>query len=169
MGRASDQEIKSPHDHIHWQGDKSYTPPEYIYGLPEAISWKNKKFSADLYLLGNLVLFLLTGATVNQILNAQLNGLSLPKNNYKFNQPYLQHGFSNTMEICSMLLKRAEDRIELNASALSIIKTLCNPDPMERGWKGTKRSPLNLFNLEPYVSRLNVLASTAEYRLKRST
>ena len=71
LGRAVCRGLTAPHESISPAGDRSWAPPELLYG---AISkdWNEKCLACDLYLFGSLIAFLLSGFSSNGLLVAEL-------------------------------------------------------------------------------------------------
>lgn len=67
LGRSSQQGHQIAHDHYNIPGDRTYAPPELLYGYTHP-DFKIRRFGGDLYLLGNLAAFLFSGANVTELL-----------------------------------------------------------------------------------------------------
>ena len=60
LGRASYRGQAGPNDEFDCAGDKSYAPPELLYGYAHP-DWDLRRYGCDAYLLGSMVVFLFTG------------------------------------------------------------------------------------------------------------
>ncbi len=67
LGKASHPDYSPPHDDEDLPGDRSYSPPELLYDhrLPD---WKRRRFGADLYLLGSMIVFMFTRASMTALI-----------------------------------------------------------------------------------------------------
>jgi serine/threonine protein kinase len=95
LGRAWHKSLFSPHDTLACAGDRGYAPPEllYRYATPDE---SERRFGADFYLVGSMVLFLFTGMRASQTLISQLDPNHGPRawrGTYEDLLPYLNHAF----------------------------------------------------------------------------
>ena len=162
LGRASDRDRTSPHDELDFAGDRTYAPPELLYGhVPE--DWNRRRLGSDLYMLGSLVLFLCVQVSMTHLIFKRLNKEHRWLNwggNYKEVLPYIQSAFA---EIIRDLRKQITT--EFADEIPELVKQLCNPDPDRRGDPKNIRLG-NQYSLERYVSIFDRLALTAEWSLK---
>jgi len=163
LGRASERGVVCPHDNHASPGDFLYSPPEIRYGYL-APEWETRRFGADLYLLGSMVVYLFTQLTVNVLLYQDLEE---PFHwlhwggDYRSVVPYLQHAFAAA-------LAEFEQHVpdpELARRIAPVVAQLCNPDIDLRGVPPSKRRGRSRFSLEQYVSTFDLLARHAELRL----
>ena len=160
LGRAYDGsgELSAPHDKCTIPGDPQYAPPERLYGRGE--EWGPRtRFAADLYLLGNVVMFLCFGATMNALLFGRLEPQfhwSRWTGTYVEVMPYLQRVVAEVLADIQLPLPK-----EIGVDLAGVIRDLCSLDPGERlEPRGLRRGggpPL-----ERYISRLDLLARRAE-------
>lgn len=66
LGRVTRKGQLGPFDHCDWPGDWSYGPPEIWYSYYPS-EWNNKREAADAYMLGNILVFLCTGVTLQTL------------------------------------------------------------------------------------------------------
>lgn len=166
LGRASSSVDTSPHDEITIAGDKSYAPPELLYGAIPT-EWDSRRLGCDMYLLGSLVVFFCTrGFSMTHLLLAGLpeeHHFQRWNGSYKEILPYLLSVFSRIVsDIGSNIQSDYADKISES------ILQLCHPDPTKRGHPRSIVSSGNPYSLERYVSIFGNLASRAEYSLKRA-
>jgi len=162
FGRASRKEYPDMHAEHDSAGDRTYAPPEQLYGYrhPE---WTIRRFGCDLFMLGNLATFLFTGANITSLLFSHLDQQFHPANwgrSYTDVLPYLQASFAEVMrDLRPLLVGPCSTEIE------EIIRELCNPSLAKRGSpKGIARH--DQYSLERYVSRLDVLSKKVAFEAR---
>jgi hypothetical protein len=134
-------------------GDKTYSPPELLYGFRHE-EFIPRRMGCDLYMLGNLGSFLFSGVNVTGQLLAHLDPQHHPTawtaSTYADVLPYLQRSFTQVLED---LAPQIDERVR--GTVIPIIKALCNPDLSKRGHRrGIGR--YDQYSLERYVSELDL-------------
>lgn len=154
--------LDSPYNDRLFTGDHTYSPPERAYEILTMTDPLKQKRLTDCYLLGSLIVYYLTGFSMNAIIYKYMPATCLPNvfsGTLEELKSYLQNAFTQAiMEISEVIPKvKFKDRL------LSTIFYLCNPDPARRG------HPLNISstygnscNLERFVSILDLLHRQAE-------
>ena len=84
LGRASDRTKVSQNDCFPIPGDQGYAPLDLYYQDANAINGFEKRFLADIYLLGSLFFFYFTGVSATHLLRTKLQGSTLTNNSYCF-------------------------------------------------------------------------------------
>lgn len=163
LGRALCPTLDKEMLNVEFHGDYNYAPPEimYNYVLPD---WNERTFLADCYMLGSMVVFYLTGVSINSILINQL-----PKDLHPFTtcasftavKDYLMNAFETSLEKIGKTIPYDNVRERL----INVIKYLCSPDPERRGHPKTIASRDSNYNLERFVSEFNYLHRVAEHEL----
>lgn len=156
LGRASRSGVPSPYDDDAWAGDRSYAPPEIMYGYLDP-DWSRRRIAADLYMLGGLIsfIFVQTTSVASLLQNLQLPfwpgnwGKSFPEV-----LPYLMNAFS---EAARLFDERIPEKLQPDLRTL--YEMLCNPDPSKRV---PRNVPVNKNSLEKILSNLDLLAARAE-------
>lgn len=64
LGRSMCENLKGPYNDWLYSGDQTYAPLEVFYRYEWTKEWHLKNYMTDCFLLGNLITFYLTGATV---------------------------------------------------------------------------------------------------------
>jgi eukaryotic-like serine/threonine-protein kinase len=77
LGRASQRGTSGPFDATRCAGDPNYVTPEQMYGF-QLNDWDARRRAVDLYHLGSMLLFLLTGVTASAGLVSNLAEAHLP-------------------------------------------------------------------------------------------
>jgi serine/threonine protein kinase len=100
FGRASRRGYVAPHDDLSIAGDRTYAPPEQLYGYthPDFIV---RRFGCDLYMLGNLAAFLFSGINITSQLFAHLPAQfhwQIWAGEYKDVLPYLMNSFYTVID-----------------------------------------------------------------------
>ena len=163
LGRSLCPTLNKEMLNVKFHGDYNYAPPEimYNYVLPD---WNKRTFLADCYMLGSMVVFYLTGVSMNSILISQL-----PKDLHPFAttasfiavKDYLTNAFEASLKKISQSIPYDIVRERL----INVIKYLCCPDPERRGHPKTIASRDSNYNLERFVSEFNYLHRIAELEL----
>ena len=164
LGRSICREIVAPHEHLEIVGALSYAPPEYLYGAvpPE---WTDRRLGADLYLLGSLAAFLISGLSMNALLARQLAS----EHNWhhwtgKFQDalPYLWDAHARVRYQLGALLPAS--RVEV----VSLVGYLTAPDPARRGHPKDIAARGNKQSLARFISRFDAIrASTRAETIRR--
>ena len=165
LGRAFRVDVSSPHQDIHVAGDTTYAPPERLYD-DGADSWDERRAACDMYLLGNLIVFVLTrGLSMTALVFAYMDNEHHPNRwagSYAEVLPYVTDAFERVLADVSSLLD--DDHV----SELGVhLRQLCHPDIKQRGHPTNIRRNFDQYSLERYVSVFGRLASQAEVSLKR--
>jgi serine/threonine protein kinase len=162
FGRSSVRGRPAHHDDFKIAGDRSYAPPELLYGFTHA-DFVPRRIGCDLYMMGNLAAFLYSGVNVTAHLLSHLDKQHHPTvwtGTYSDVLPYLQNAFTRVLED---LKPKIDERVRPGVTAL--IEELCNPDISRRGHpKGIGRH--DQYSLERYVSLLNLAAKRLELRIR---
>ena len=167
FGRAFMANNASPHQDIHVAGDTTYAPPERLYRDP-VDSWEERRAACDMYLLGNVIVFMVTrGMSLTGLLFTYMNETHHPNNwsgTYKEVLPYVMDAFHRILNDLSASLDR-EYVLELHDH----LEQLCHPCVERRGHPVNIRQGANQYSFERYVSIFDRLARRAEISLKRHT
>lgn len=164
LGRAGANDSPAPHDHFTIAGDKTYAPPELLYGfvLPD---WEPRRLGCDVYLLGSMIVFLFSGYSMTGLLFGKLDQqfrFDRWGGGYEAVLPYVQDAFDRAVEEFSAGALPEDVRGALE----SALRELCNPDPRQRGRRSGFQH-VSPFDLGSYVTLFDLLAGRAEFRLKR--
>ncbi len=162
LGRASLQGLVAPHDGANIAGARSYAPPEQAYGV-YAPRWEDQREGCDLYHLGSLTCFLLSGRLPNQYFVQTMDQSILPviwggsgKSEYQLVLPNLHNALSGFVR------EIAADFPEWGRDELSrIVLDTCNPDYQKRGDPSSRARTGSPLGLDTFVSRFDRLARKA--------
>ena len=164
LGRCSRRGYQIWHDGHSIPGDRTYAPPELLYGYVHQ-DFVIRRFGADLYLLGNLAAFLFSGTNVTELLAAKLDPQyhwTKWNSDYHTILPYLQEAFGRVLEDLKQILP-AYVRVEM----CSLVCQLCNPSLANRGHpRGI--GGFDQYSLERYVSFLDIVSKRIAFGNSRT-
>ena len=162
FGRCSRRSQPVWHDDHNFPGDRTYAPPELLYGHIVS-DFVPRRLGTDLYMLGNLATFLFSGVNVTESMMARLD----PQHHwtrwrgpYCDVLPYLHEAFSRFLE-------ELESNIQIpyiRSTIVPLVQQLCNPDLSHRGHPRGLRTR-GQYSLERYVSQLTNSARMIEIKL----
>lgn len=164
LGRSICKNIDGPYNKMSYTGDNTYAPPEIMYGYYES-DWLKRVFATDCYLLGSLITFYFAGISMSALLRKHIpDNFSWEswKGEYSELIPYLEYGFSNSLiEFETNILRE-----DLKSDLRILVEYLCNPFPQKRGHPKNILSAGSNYNMERFISTLDVLKRKAEIRIK---
>ncbi|MEW6422214.1 MAG: protein kinase [Deinococcota bacterium] len=173
LGRAVDNAGKSPYNGLLYPGDRTYAPPEVLYGQSAENLWRHRLLT-DLYQLGGLTVFLLTHRHFNDFLAEKLDLTLRPpfwggtvSGDYPAVLPHIVNAFDLAVQEVEITLK-ARMITTIAQPLIEMIRECCHPDPQRRGHPRNRGGLRNPANLEQYVSLLDRLATQAELDLRRN-
>jgi eukaryotic-like serine/threonine-protein kinase len=162
LGRASLQGQIAPHDGPNIAGACAYAPPEQAYGI-HATRWEDQREGCDIYHLGSLTCFLLSGRLPNDHFRRHIDRNILPvvwgglgKSEFNLVLPFLREALT------SFVVEIAPDFPLWGRDELSqIVMNTCNPDYEKRGDPGMRSRTGSPLGLDTFVSRFDRLARRA--------
>jgi eukaryotic-like serine/threonine-protein kinase len=158
LGRSAHPDHKVPHDENTIPGGLPYAPPELRYAYTDP-NFNVRRFGADTFLLGNIILFAFTRLTMSAVLFSFVAPQHMPitwKGTYQEVLPYLQNAFDVSLDYVSHYIDQA-----VREDIIAMLRQLCEPDLTKRGHPLSRGS----YSLERYISKLNLLAYKAERNL----
>lgn len=165
LGRASDRNQSSSNDTLRVAGDKTYAPPEFLYGhVPQ--EWGERRLGYDVYTLGSILVFLCTGVSMTHHLLTKIDHrhhYTVWRGSYDDVLQYIKHAFSQ-------ILRQLNDELpsQFSSSIVHLVRHMCNPDPRRRGLPKNLSRNGNRYSLERYISMLDLVAKKAELSLRRN-
>jgi serine/threonine protein kinase len=163
LGRAASKGSEAP---LVWDtvaGDKQYSPPENLYHVASS-EWQDR-LMRDAYHLGSMIVFFFTQTSMTALLGAHLESRTRWTNwtgSYEEVLPFLSSAFEEAVNSVALQLPAS-----LREDLKEMITDLCNPDSKQRGRRNRRRDDRTAFSLQQAISRLNVLATRAEYAVTR--
>lgn len=160
LGRAWCPTHKPPHNDYMVAGDKTYAPPELLYGFVPTEE-RARRFGCDVYHIGSMVVYFFTRFGATSLLISELHPDFRPGHwagTYQQLLPYLQDAFAKVL----MRLRPTIDR-KFQDEVVTIVQELCSPDPTYRGHPKDRSRFGNSYSLERYVTQFDRLATQAAY------
>jgi serine/threonine protein kinase len=170
LGKAVDPSATADHVDEIVPGDETYAAPELLYNSASP-DWSVRRFGADLYLLGSLIVtfFMGTGMTPQMLANVPENLRPAEWRGMRYADvlPYLNESAARVFyDLRKQLV--AESRDERWADeVVQIVRQLCNPDPMGRGDPIAHARGVNPYSLERFLGKLDRLTRRVENLRRR--
>ncbi|MEI7014080.1 protein kinase domain-containing protein [Leptospira licerasiae] len=165
LGRSVCGDMDGPYNRMDFSGDRSYAPPEILYGFFEP-DFRKRVFAADAYLLGSLIVFYFIGLSMTALLRKNLpDEFSWEQWNGTFDEvkPYVEEAFYQSLNEFELGIKEKFFKPHLR----EMVEFLCHPDPLSRGHKD-RLSIGNPYDLERFISKFDYLRRKAQYAAMRS-
>jgi eukaryotic-like serine/threonine-protein kinase len=158
LGRAWCAGHNPPHNNYVVAGDKTYAPPELLYGFVPPDE-RSRRFGCDVYHLGSMVVFFFARFGMTSLLISELHPDFWPgrwTGTYQQLLPHLQDAFAK-------VLMKFRDTVDtkFQAEVTEIVRQLCSPDPGFRGHPKNRSRFGNQYSLERYVAQFDRLAFQA--------
>jgi len=158
LGRAWCAGHNPPHNNLVVAGDKTYAPPELLYGFVPSDEHA-RRFGCDVYHLGSMATYFFTRCGATSLLISELQPQFRPSQwTGTFQQvlPHLQDAFAK-------VLIKFHDAVDqrFQAELTAVTRDLCSPDPMLRGHPKNRASLASQYSLERYITQFNRLAFQA--------
>ena len=167
LGRAWHPNIAAPHDSMPFAGARAYAAPESLY-KGAILTEDERRYGADFYLLGSMVVFMFTGFRTTACLISCLSPAHVPKNwggTYEQVLPYLEHGFAQVLQ----MLRISIPNDDLWNEILPIVRQMCDPDISRRGDSLHKNALGSRFQLQRFISKVYALHVRAKLGKLRAT
>lgn len=164
MGRSSDLEKPYVNDTYQIPGDRNYAPLEQMYNY-HANNDFTDRFAADLYTFGSLFFFYFYNMSISQIMIQKAKEFNIPtSNNFEKDLPYWERLFDEVLYNLQEKLDRHMPKDDL-LKTIEIIRSLCHPNPKKRGHKKNIEQGYVQYDMQRFITELNILAKKAEYKL----
>jgi serine/threonine protein kinase len=165
LGRTQTLSMQSPFQKMNYAGDRNYAPPEILYRhyIPD---WHLRAYAIDMYLLGNLFVFYITGVTMNSLLKDALPediNWEHWRGSYKDVSDYVVNSFNTVLTNLRIELQNCIEDKEILEDVILFIKYACHPIPELRGHP--KSTSNDQYSFERLISILNLLYFKARYRM----
>jgi eukaryotic-like serine/threonine-protein kinase len=162
LGRSigKSMSITAPHTDSYFAGQSNYAPPEILYGYIIS-DWYKRVYAIDTFLFGSLVVFYFTGLHMNTIIyqnmDSQFWHINWRSSGKTFEElsPYIIFSFRKAIEEFADNLRGSSIKHEI----ISLVEKLCYPLPDKRGLSRFQRNP---YDLQPVISKLDLLRQKAE-------
>lgn len=164
LGRSTREGRPSRQDGFAFPGDPSHQPPEYFYrSIPDG--YGPRRLGTDLYQLGSLSAFLLTGARMQALIFE-----ALPEQvrwdhwagQYELVEPYVRDATVRALD-------RVEEALPLwiRRDMRSLLNGLCDSDPYRRTGIGRVTGTLGQYSLAKVASKFDLMSKRAHVELAR--
>jgi hypothetical protein len=167
LGCAHKPDLPSPHDEKPIVGDRAYVTPEQLYKCPVSMVQPLRRQANDMFMFGNLLVYLMASVTYNELLFSELD----PSQHWK--------QFGGTFEDVLPGLVDAHGRVlvtlrtvllpQIVDELVKMIGQLCNPDPTRRGDPVAISRGQNPYDLRRFVTRLDLLKARAEIEVRSAS
>ncbi|WP_412468047.1 protein kinase domain-containing protein [Pedobacter sp. KLB.chiD] len=162
LGRSLCADIEAPHEGDGgFTGDFTYAPPEFLYRYIQP-NWNQRIRATDLYLFGSLITFYFTGTNMTALIGKNMD------QQFRWDRwggafddvkDYLVDAFSKSVNEFKASIPHEKIAEELGM----LLEMCCFPYPEKRGHPKTLKQSGNQYDFERITSKLDVLATKAEY------
>lgn len=178
LGRAVLRDEASPFETLIIAGDHNYAPPELSYynGAPYTekreliMDWEHARLSCDMYQIGALYVFLLSGMTLNALIDESLKVMGVANHRDNDHNLTLHPDSRELLQAHRMAIDTVIGQLDIDKSHIERISTiliaLTEPNPEARGAPRFKTGHRPRFSLEPFVSGFDSIASRLERGLR---
>lgn len=153
LGRAAQFGRPSVNDNLTIAGDKTYAPPELLYGHMNP-DWRMRRLGADVYLLGSLLVYLVLRQGCTALVVACLDHAHRPriwKGTFTEVLPHVQAAFQQVLIQFGNAVPAG-----LREELTKAVRELCEPNPDLRGHPINRRrgTPYSLERYHPLFDNL---------------
>ena len=151
-------------DALEIAGAITYAPPEAFYhAVPDGLG--PRRYGCDLYQLGSMICYVFTTEPFNTLLLDQLH----PAHNW-FNWagsysevlPFVRDAFGRALDMMG-----SDIPLSIRPDVLTLVEQLCEPDPLQRGHRKTRRERGNQYKLDRFVTDLDLLYRRSRMELSK--
>lgn len=162
LGRASHKSRTTAHDSFRLAGDPMYAPPELAYGYVSE-DWVIRRIVCDFFHIGSMMTYIINGTNMTLVMLSNIGSPFRPdayRGKYIDVVPHLRHALEDNLAIIGSWI-----RGEHGKEIISMIRSLCDPDPKVRLdlVTASRTGP----PLEWFISRLDFLSTRAASGLLR--
>jgi len=162
LGRAIVETRPHRFDALEFPGDRTYAPPEYMYRSVPTNDDDRRK-GADLYQLGSLTAFVVSGAAMPALVKSQIPvhlRWGVWRGDYVDIEPVLRDATERAVEIVVNSLPNW-----CAAEIRPMLLNLCDPDPKRRN-AGATGVFVSRFSLAKVVSLFDRMQKLATYKIR---
>lgn len=164
LGRSARLGTTSPIDDLMIPGDHTYAPPELLYGHAST-DWRIRRLASDLYQLGSLASFFFTKVGMTAMWIRLLHRSFRPGSWGQSYEAVLPH-VRDAHDLAFLELEEQLPR-PVRTQLGETVRQLCEPDPILRGHPRSRTPQSNPYSLERYIARFDLLASRAEWQMRK--
>ena len=155
LGSATQFENDSNWNTDNHMGDMRYAPIELIYGYFSS-DWNTRRFGADLFMMGGILVYMISGVNYLSLLVSNLPDSIKPHNyegTYKEIIPYVMQSYYLVMDQIGNDIP-----IQIRRDLIEILQQLCHPVPEERGNPNGLKVTIPKYSLVRYISIVDRLS-----------
>ena len=152
LGSATQRDKNSNWCHDQHEGDWRYAPIELFYGYCSP-DWNTRRFGADLFMMGGLLSYMITGANFLSLMVSNLPERVRPfryGGTFLEAKPYLMDAYYQALDIVETSIP---DRIR--AELKIVLSELCQPVPEDRGNPTLTRGRVEQYSLIRYIPKID--------------
>lgn len=138
-------------------GDLRYAPIELLYGYCSP-NWSTRRYGADLFMMGGLLSYMVTGSNFLSLLVANLPDSMKPFHfggTYDQVKPHLINAYYKGLQLVSNDIPNS-----IRTELTQILGELCNPIPEDRGNPPKLLGRITQYSLVRYIPKIDRLAKT---------
>lgn len=166
LGRATSALMPAEHDGFQCAGDIRFAPPEQLYPSDlncTSLPMQARRVLGDLYNLGSITHYLLTGRMVTPEIITGLRPEFRPRNmaggskdSYQAALPYWRQAFDDVIGKLKVdaIIEFGPGVTDETDALITVVTELCEPNPMDRGHPANRSGSQNRYGLERYISTL---------------
>jgi serine/threonine protein kinase len=173
LGRATHESMSGPFDQELYPGDQTYAAPEQLYRVYNKHRfWGHKthidvRRASDLYLLGSMGYFFITGVPLTSKIQSVIHEEHLPirwTGTYEEIIPYWREAFGKAMITFENNLIRTPlgKPTPLGLELADAVRYLCEPDPHKRGHPLNQRRGSDQYSVERFIGLFDKLRCKAQ-------
>jgi serine/threonine protein kinase len=136
-------------------GDLRYAPIELLYGYCSS-DWRTRRYGADLFMMGGLLSYMVTGANFLSLMIARIPDAMKPLGyggTFAEVKPYLMNAYYQSLDSVSLDIPEC-----IRSELLEVLSELSNPIPEERGNAPRLKGGITRYSLISYISKIDRLA-----------
>lgn len=141
-------------------GDMRFSPIELMYGHYSS-DWHTRRFGADLFMVGGIVTYLITGYNFLILLINSLEKNYRPNNfggTFEQVKPHLMNAYHKTLNEIEQAMPES-----IRRDLIEVIAQLSHPVPEERGNPQNVISSVTQYSLQRYISIVDRLTRKVEF------
>jgi serine/threonine protein kinase len=155
LGSASIKDAVCPRDNEEVAGDRTYAPPELLYGYQDP-EWSRRRQACDVYHFGSMVVFFFCGVGITAMTLQEMPPDHLYRvwgGTYAEILVEIRDAFGRALQKFGANVPGQKLRVALREA----VSQLCDPDPLLRGHPLNRRGVANQYSLERYVALFSLL------------
>lgn len=152
LGSATQRDNRSNWCNDLHDGDLRYAPIELLYGYCSP-DWNTRRFGADLFMMGGLLSYMITGANFLSLMVSNLPEKIRPFNyggTFLEAKPYLMDAYYQSLGIIENSIPEP-----IHTELKQVLSELCQPVPEDRGNPMFTRGRIEQYSLIRYIPKID--------------